>query len=331
MNAKFGLAFCVSVALLSAACSNRSDSTATRNSPQAEDSMETKSSAETGAVVAADSLRRDTVVLSDESMKHVVIESIPVARGNLPMVLRTPGRISVNVNRTAKVTSTFEGRIAIMNYDVGTIVQPGDVMCLIDSPELLNRPLELKAPIGGQIIERHGTVGEAVDKTTELYTISDLKMVWCIAEVKEKDVAVVRTGQSASIRVLAYPRRFFAGTVLLSGQEVEERTRTLEVRIEVDNRDGALKPGMFADVELVTSVLDNVLMIPDDALQTLEDKQIVFIAADHNEFIKRVVVVGREHAGQAEILDGVHEGERVVTKGSFILKSELLKGELGEE
>ena len=84
-----------------------------------------------------------------------------------------PGRVSFDLNHTAKVTSTLEGRIVKMNYDVGAPVQQGDVMALVDSPELL-KPLELKAPSAGTVIERHGTVGEMVDRTKELYTISDL-------------------------------------------------------------------------------------------------------------------------------------------------------------
>lgn len=273
----------------------------------------------------------DTVKLSAESLKLVTIESIPVTRGNLNMTLRSPGRVSVNQTKTAKVTSTFEGRIRQMNCDVGAVVEQGNVMALVDSPELLNKPLELKAPIGGQVIERHGTVGEAVDKAKELYTITDLKNVWVIAEIKEKDIAAVRVGQQATIHVMAYPQETFTGKVVLIGHEVEKKTRTVDARIEVDNSSGKLKPEMFADIEIVMSVLENVLIIPDDALQTLEDQQVVFVTANTNEFTKRVVKLGREQNGQTEILDGIKEGERVVTKGSFILKSELLKGELGGE
>ena len=273
----------------------------------------------------------DTVKLSEESLKLVNVQTVPVTRGDLPMTIRSAGRIGFNQNQTAKVTSTFEGRIAKMNQDIGAQVQVGGVMALVDSPELLNKPLELKAPIAGQVIERHGTVGEAVDKAKELYTISDLKNVWGIAEIKEKDIAVVRVGQQAILRVLAYPQETFTGKVVLIGHEVEEKTRTVEARIEVDNTGDKLKPGMFADVEIVTRVLENVLAIPDDALQTLEDQQVVFVAGNANEFTKRVVKVGREQNARSEIVDGLKEGEQVVTKGSFILKSELLKGELGEE
>lgn len=303
----------LAIACLATACTHKTDSAA-----------ETTPTDETAPAT-------DTVTLSPESMAEVQIETAPVKKGSLPMTLRSPGRISVNVNRTAKVTTTFEGRIASLRYDVGAVVQRGDVMGLVESPELLNRPLELKAPIDGQVIDRDGTVGEAVDKTNTIYTISDLKNLWCIAEVKERDIADVRTGQRATIRVIAYPGRTFTGIVVLSGQEVEERTRTLEARIDVDNKSGELKPGMFADVEILTNTVGNVLMVPDEALQTMQDQRVVFIAGGANSFIRRVVTVGREQGGQAEILSGVEEGEIVVTRGSFVLKSELLKGELGEE
>ncbi len=280
---------------------------------------------------AAEKRAPDSVQLSPESLALVGVEMAPVSRGNLSMTLRSPGRISVNVNRTAKVTPTLEGRILKMNYDIGAEVRAGDSMVLIDSPELLNRPLDLKAPINGRVIERHGTVGEAVDRAKEIYTISDLANLWAIAEVKEKDIALLRVGQDATLRVLAFPDETFTGKVMLLGDEIEAKTRTLEVRILLENASGKLKPGNFADVEIVTDVLGGVLVIPDDALQTLEDQQVVFVAGDGNTFTKRTVRVGREQNGRVEIVDGLREGERVVTTGSFLLKSEMLKNELAEE
>ena len=88
---------------------------------------------------------------------------------------------------------------------------------------------------------------------------------------------------------------------------------------------------MFADVEIITTILDNVLLIPDHALETDGDKQIVFVALDGNKFEKRVVKLGLEQSGRVQILDGIKAGESIVTEGGFILKSEMLKGQLGEE
>jgi cobalt-zinc-cadmium efflux system membrane fusion protein len=88
---------------------------------------------------------------------------------------------------------------------------------------------------------------------------------------------------------------------------------------------------MFADAEITTTMLENVLLIPDSALQTDGDDQIVFVALDGNKFEKRVVTLGEEQQGRVQVLEGLKAGEKVVTEGSFILKSEMLKGELGEE
>ena len=216
-----------------------------------------------------------------------------------------------------------------MNYDVGAPVQQGDVMALVDSPELF-KPLELKAPIGGQVIERIGTVGEMVDKTKELYTISDPTNVWVIADVNANDIAAVHVGQQAAIHTMAYPDEAFAGAVVLISPEVGEKTHTVDVRIEVDNQSVKLKPGMFTDTEIVTSTLDNVVVIPDEAIQRLDEQEIVFVATDAHTFTKRIVKTGHTQNGDIEILDGLRDGERVVTKGSFLLKSELSKNAFGE-
>lgn len=271
------------------------------------------------------------VTLTPENLKHVTLKIEPATLSSLGTTLKAAGRISANLNKTAKVTSTFEGRLVKLHFDLNDRVKAGEVMALVESPELLGRQLEIKATIDGVIIDRKATTGELVDKAKEIYTISDPTQLWAIAEVKERDIAAVKVGQDATFAALAYPEEKFHGKVVLIGNQVEAGSRTIEVRIAVDNADGRLKPGMFADVEIVTTILDNVLLIPDSALQTDGEEQIVFVALDGNKFEKRIVKLGLEQAGRVQILSGVKAGEKVVTEGSFILKSEMLKGQLGEE
>jgi cobalt-zinc-cadmium efflux system membrane fusion protein len=209
-------------------------------------------------------------------------------------------------------------------------VKAGDVLGAIESPEMLGKSLELKAPIDGVITERNATTGELVDKSKPVYTISDPTQLWAIAEVKERDIAAVKLEQDAAFTVLAFPEEKLHGKVVLIGNQVEAGSRTVEVRIAVDNTDGRLKAGMFADVEIVTTILDQVLLIPDYALETDGENQIVFVALDEYKFEKRVVKLGLEQSGRVQILDGVKAGEKVVIEGGFILKSEMLKGQLGE-
>jgi multidrug efflux pump subunit AcrA (membrane-fusion protein) len=283
------------------------------------------------AVRAQTKHEENAVTLTKENLARVPIKNEVVARSSLDMTLKAVGRVGENLNKTAKVRATFEGRLTKLNFDLNQSVKAGDVMGLVETPELLGKSLELKAPIDGRITERKSTVGEHIGKETEIYTISDPADLWVLAEVKERDIGAVQVGQEAVLSVLAYPGTPFRGKVVLLGNRVETESRTLEVRIDVNNADGRLKPGMFADVDIATTAIKDVLVISDQALQTLEDEQIVFVAQSETKFEKRVVKTGLEQHGRVQIVEGLKEGERVVTAGSFILKSELLKGELGEE
>ena len=283
----------------------------------------------------------NVVTLAKENLELTTIKTEPVLKADLQMTLKVAGRVSDNLNKMAKIASTLEGRLIKLNFDLNDRVKAGEVLGLVETPELLGKPLELKAPIDGVVTERKSTVGELVGKDTEIYTISDPADLWVIAEIKERDIGALKVGQDASFTVLAYPGEEFHGKVVRTGNRVEAESRTMESVSAralmdnllgiVDNAKGRLKPGMFADVEIVTTVLPDALLITDTALQTDGDTQIVFIALSDNRFEKRIVKTGMEQHGRVAVREGVKEDEKVVTEGSFILKSEMLKGELGEE
>ena len=271
---------------------------------------------------------QNIVKLSKESLAHVKIETQPAVRGNLQLTLKAAGRLNANLNKTAKVFTTLEGRLTKLNFDLGDSVKPGDVLASIETPELLGKPLELKAPIAGVITERKSTAGELVKKESEIYTISDPTQLWVITAIKERDIGAVKVGQEATFKVLAFEQEKFHGRVARIGTEIDAGSRTLEVRIEAANPDGKLKPGMFADVEINTVVTENVLLIPDAAIQTDGEEQIVFVARDSTTFERRTVKLGLQQDTQMQIMEGLKEGEPVVTDGGFILKSEMLKSEM---
>ena len=273
----------------------------------------------------------NVVTLTKEQLAHVQIKTETAALGDLDRTLKAAGRVSENMNKTAKVASTLEGRIAKLNADLNDQVKVGDVLALVQTPELVGKPLELKAPIEGIVIERGQAVGELVDKSAAVYVISDPTDLWVLAEIKEVDIGKVKVGQEASFTVLAYPEETFRGKVVRVGNKVETDSRTVETRIDVNNGDGRLKPGMFADVEIVTTVEKDVLAISDQALQTNGDEQIAFVSLGEGKFEKRLVKLGLEQHGRVQITEGVKAGDKVVTGGSFILKSEMLKSELADD
>ncbi len=188
--------------------------------------------------------------------------------------------------------------------------------------------MEIKAPIDGIVVDRKSTVGEQVGKEKEIYTISDPTDLWVLAEIKERDIGSIKVGQEASFTVIAYPDETFRGKVARIGNEVEAESRTVEARIETNNAERKLKPGMFADVEITTTVIEDALVIPENAVQSEQEHQIVFIALGGGRFEKRVVKIGLQQGGLFQVLKGAEAGEQLVTEGSFILKSEMLKSEL---
>lgn len=202
----------------------------------------------------------------------------------------------------------------------------------IESPEGRRLLLPVRSPIGGVITEKHAIVGELADPSRSLYTVADLSSVWVLVDINEKDLAKVRKGQSATVTVGAFPDLKFRGRITHVADLVDEATRTVKARVEVPNPGRKLKPEMFATVELNLPAGDPaVLAISADAVQEIDGQKVVFVTKDGRTFLPRAVRAGRASAGMVEVSGGLAEGERYAATGSFLLKSELKKGELGEE
>ncbi|GFE59393.1 efflux RND transporter periplasmic adaptor subunit [Geobacter sp. AOG1] len=192
--------------------------------------------------------------------------------------------------------------------------------------------LPVRSPIGGIITEKHAIVGELSDPSRSLYTVADLSSVWVLVDINEKDLAKVHKGQGAIVTVGAFPDMKLKGRITYIADLVDEATRTVKARIEVANPGRKLKPEMFATVELVLAAnAPPVVAVPEDALQDLDGKKVVFVAEHEAEFAARQVQAGRTAGGMVEIVSGLKEGERYAVKGAFILKSELKKGEVVDE
>ncbi len=189
--------------------------------------------------------------------------------------------------------------------------------------------LPVRSPIRGVITEKHAIVGELADPSKSLYTVADLSSVWVMVDINEKDLAKVHKGQTATVTVSAFPEAKLKGRITYIADLVNEATRTVKARVEVANPGRKLKPEMFATVELALAAdAPPVLTVPEDALQELDGKKVVFVAEKDTEFAARQVQTGRTSGGMVEIVSGLKEGERYAVKGAFILKSEVKKGEM---
>ncbi|WP_342379839.1 efflux RND transporter periplasmic adaptor subunit [Myxococcus stipitatus] len=193
------------------------------------------------------------------------------------------------------------------------------------------------SPIHGTVVEIQGTVGQAVEPTTSLFTVADLSELWVLLDISESQLSRVRTGQSVELTVQALPGQRFTGQVSYIGDIVDEKTRTIPVRVVVANTEGTLKPGMFAQAELATtSALPEApkdtarLVVPREAVQTVGTKQVVFIPSGEHRFQPVEVRTGASSSREVEVLSGLEAGASIVAKGAFILKSELSKESMGE-
>ncbi len=189
--------------------------------------------------------------------------------------------------------------------------------------------LPVRAPMVGIITEKHAIVGELADPTKNLFTVADLSSVWVQVDIHEKDLTRVHRGQSATVKVTAFPEVFFRGRVTHLADVVDEATRTVKARVEVVNPGRTLKPEMFATVELaLSSEAPPVLAVPEEAVVELEGKKLVFVAEGESGFEPRPIQLGRTSGGLVEVVGGMKEGEHFAAKGAFVLKSELMKGEI---
>ncbi len=189
----------------------------------------------------------------------------------------------------------------------------------------------VKAPQSGVILDFQIAPGEVLATDQEVMTIANLGHVWVIASVYERDLGRVKTGQTAEISFVTFPDRTFSGRITQVAQRLDPETRTAKVRVEVENRDKQLRLEMFGAVRLPTQDPRIVPAIPETALQQVDGKNAVFVQTKAHEFQRREVELGHKADGWVEVTHGLKPGERVVTQGSFYLKSTLLKETLQEE
>ncbi|HEY7531954.1 MAG TPA: efflux RND transporter periplasmic adaptor subunit [Nitrospiraceae bacterium] len=191
----------------------------------------------------------------------------------------------------------------------------------------------IMAPFDGRVIARNLTKGEVVETTEKLFTVADLSEVWVLANIPEKDIPYIHQDsasvrQSVEVLVNAYPNQIFHGTITYVGDVLDVATRTMNLRLELPNKDKKLKPEMFATIRIYSEPEPNTLAVPEAAVQRDRDRRFVFVQQDAQSFEARDVALGESNGQDVKITDGLREGEQVVVKGAFVLKSELLGEQL---
>jgi len=205
------------------------------------------------------------------------------------------------------------------------------------APEELDKPLdkqqitsrfEMKSPLTGIVVERTVTPGQSVtgDSDHVLFTIADLDSLQVLADLYERDLALVREGQFAVVKVEAYPEIDFSAKVTAVGDVVDPASRTIKVRAQVDNASHKLKPEMFARLQLDVSDTAQFVTVPREAVLEVDGKQFVYVVESGNQYVKREVKTANISPDQTRIVEGLTPGERIVTKGAVLIKGQEVKG-----
>ena len=329
------------------------------------------------------------------SMADIVVGTADaVESSRLPVT----GAITYDQNRVSHIGPRTEGRIVALRVDLGSAVRAGQMLAVLESPEvgatradlheaeallriqtenydrekrleaqgissrkeLLEAEAELRraeaavvsaaerlrtlgagqgeggeftitAPFAGVVVEKHATLGEVAGSSDQLFTVADLSRLWIELDIFERDLRRVATGQPVLVRTAAYPGRAYSGRIVYVADVLDPERRTVRARVEVENPDRSLKPGMFATAEIEVGSGEPVVVVPREAVQEVEGQQVVWVPGDApGEFRTQPVEVGEAlEDGRVRILAGLAAGDRVVTAGAFTLKAELSKGEFG--
>ncbi len=188
---------------------------------------------------------------------------------------------------------------------------------------IVNKTMEIESPFTGIVVEKHALDGMEVKPGMSLYVIADLSEIWVYADIYEFESPWVKEGQQAIMTLSYEPGKKYYGKVQYVYPYLEEKTRTIKVRLSFPNPNMDLKPGMYANVEIHTSPIENAVVVPMEAVLFSGERNLVFVALGEGRFAPRDVVVGLESGdGYYQILDGLKEGETVVTSAQFLLDSE---------
>jgi membrane fusion protein, heavy metal efflux system len=191
--------------------------------------------------------------------------------------------------------------------------------------------LPVKSPIDGIVVERNVVIGQLIESTTTAFKIINLNSVWVDGQIYEKDIGKISCKTSAEFTASSCPSETFKGKITYIGQVVDEKTRTITIRAEFDNAAWKLKPQMFGELKIPEEKNTAALLVPAEAIIRIDNADYIFIQKDENTFEKMPITACCIQNEMAEITKGINEGEKIVVKGAFYLKSELLKASLGEE
>jgi cobalt-zinc-cadmium efflux system membrane fusion protein len=190
--------------------------------------------------------------------------------------------------------------------------------------------IPIRAPAGGRILQKNVTPGSTISASTDAFVIGDLSRLWMLASVDAATLPKLHFGQAATVTLPDVPEATYTGKITNLGQESDPVTRLMQVRIELKNPENRLRPEMLASAEFATGAGIPAVLVPQESIQQVNGQDVVFVQVAADRFRVRTVQTGENMRGKVRILQGLKPGEQVITHGSFVAKSQLLKSSIGD-
>lgn len=267
----------------------------------------------------------DRIRISDVKLAAAGVTLAEAASATLTETLSFNGILRANQEAVVQVTPRFPGVAKSIQKRIGDRVGKDDLLASIESNQSLT-VYELKAPIPGTVIERQISLGEYASEQKPAFVIADLSTIWVDLSIYRQDLKRVRLGDE----VLIDPDDFsgeIKGTISYIAPIGSSETQTALARVVLPNPDGHLRPGLFITARLILAARNVEVAVRRSAIQTLENKTIVFVREDNDKIEARPVQLGDSDPKFVEIRAGLSAGEHYVADNSFVVKAEMGKGD----
>lgn len=268
------------------------------------------------------------VEVGEEARRLLGMKTMRAGLSGFTRRIPVTGRVAQDADSVSHVSAGVRGTVERCEVAVGGIVRAGDVVCVIrDGRD--GATTEVRTPVGGLVANAPVRAGDKVDKATVVHSIEDLSRLPVVVDVHEKDIGEVAPGQAVEVSSPAFPGKAFAGKVTFVSPRVDEESRAVRVRASVGNPGYLLKLGMFVSAEILVEVPGRYVVLPRAAMCLIDGKENVFVTAGDGKFKPRAVEVFGESGETVAVAAGIAPGEFVAADGVFLLKSELLRSQLG--
>jgi len=246
-----------------------------------------------------------------------VTKGTRLARIYSPEISTAGAQFITEINAAARGVPEGGARQRLENLGV-----PPEVIAEIERSRKVPLTINWSAPRDGIVLERNVSDGMKMAAGGTLFQLADISTIWVLADVPERELAAIRIGAPAAVRLRGRPGSSFEGRISLIYPQIAEATRTAKVRIEIANREGVLLPNMYADVEIGSGDAAPELAVPDSAVIDSGTRRIIILDRGEGRFEPREVRLGRRGDGMVAIAEGVSEGDRVVVSANFLIDAE---------